>query len=136
MKLLDQYLEVKISSMPKSGKGLFTKVFIPKGSLITEYKGKISTWKDADHDDGKNPYIYYLNKDHVIDAKGYLNSFAHFANDAKGHKTVRGIVNNSKYIVKGKKVFIEAIKDIQPGEEIFVGYGKTYWDVIRKNKIM
>lgn len=136
MKLLDQYLEVKTSTLPKSGRGLFTKVFIPKGSLITEYRGKISTWKDADHDDGKNPYIYYLNKDHVIDAKGYLNSFAHFANDAKGHKTVRAIVNNSKYIVKGKKVFIEAIKDIQPGEEIFVGYGKTYWDVIRKNKIM
>jgi len=124
MKLLDQYLEVKISSMPKSGKGLFTKVFIPKGSLITEYKGKISTWKDADHDDGKNPYIYYLNKDHVIDAKGYLNSFAHFANDAKGHKTVRGIVNNSKYIVKGKKFLLKPSKTYNPVKKFLLDMAK------------
>jgi len=33
--------------------------------------------------------------------------------------------------VVGKKVFIEAIAPILPGEEIFVDYGKSYWENIR-----
>jgi uncharacterized protein len=136
MNLLDQHLKVKISTLPGTGRGLFTKSFIPKGTVITEHKGKISTWNAADHDDGKNPYIYYVSRNHVIDAKDHPDSIAHFTNDANGYKKMAGFTNNSKYVVKGKRVFIEAIKDIQPNDEIFVSYGKEYWDVVRKNKIL
>jgi len=136
MNLLDQDLKIKISTLPNSGKGLFTKIFIPKGTLITEHVGKISTWNEANHDDGKNPYIYYVSRNHVIDAKDQDNSVAHFVNDAKGYKKIAGITNNAKYIVKGKRVFLEAIKDMHPGEEIFAGYGKEYWDVVKKNKLL
>lgn len=31
------------------------------------------------------------------------------------------------------RVYIEAVKDIPPGAEILVQYGKEYWDVIRHN---
>jgi hypothetical protein len=30
-------------------------------------------------------------------------------------------------------VYIEAVKDVSAGSEIFVSYGKEYWDVMRKN---
>lgn len=136
MNLLDQYLKIKTSTLPGSGKGLFTTIAIPKNTFITEYKGKISTWEAADHDDGKNPYIYYISRNHVIDAKGNKDAYAHFANDAKGFKQADGIKNNSKYVVLKKKVYIKSIKNIEPGEEIFVGYGKEYWNVIRKNKVL
>lgn len=33
-----------------------------------------------------------------------------------------------------EKVFIEAVKDIPEGGEIFVSYGKEYWDVVCYNK--
>ncbi|MBL0358198.1 MAG: SET domain-containing protein-lysine N-methyltransferase [Chitinophagaceae bacterium] len=136
MELPVQSLKVKDSNLPGAGKGLFTKKFIPKGTLITEHLGKISTWNEADHDDGNNAYIYYVSKNHVIDAKDHSGSLAHFTNDARGYKKLIGFTNNSKYVERGKRVFIEATKDIQPNEEIFVSYGKEYWDVIRKNKIM
>jgi SET domain-containing protein len=135
METLDSILMVKTSTIPNTGKGLFAKKQISKGSYITEYLGKISTWKDADHDDGNNAYIYYINRKHVIDAKG-SKAFAHYANDASGFKKIKGLSNNSEYVVDGKRVFIVAKRDIAKGEEIFVGYGKDYWDTIRKNGIM
>ena len=129
----DSALIVKRSTLPGSGKGLFTKKLIPKNSKVAEYKGKITTWEKVDHDDGMNPYIYYVNRNHVIDAKHNKSSLAHFANDANGLTKVKKIRNNSAYIVENKKVFIKAITDIPPGAEILVGYGKEYWDVIKKN---
>lgn len=136
MELFDQSLKVKTSTLPRCGKGLFTKVFIPKGSLITEYKGKITTWKEVDHDDGNNLYIFSVSKNHVIDANGNTSDFAHFANDASGLTRIAGVKNNSQYVVKKKRVFIEATRNIEAKEEIFVGYGKEYWDVIKKNGIL
>jgi len=38
MALLEKQLVVKRSAIPNSGKGLFTKKFIPKGTRIVEYK--------------------------------------------------------------------------------------------------
>ena len=68
MALLEKHLVVKDSSIPGSGKGLFTKIFIPKGTRIVEYKGKITTWKEVknEHDNG---YIYTINNNHVINAR-------------------------------------------------------------------
>ncbi len=134
MNLLNPFLTIKRSLFPGCGKGLFTKIFIPKGMIITEHTGKISSFKDAD-DEGNNPYLFYVNRNLVIDAREEPGSFARFANDALGYKRMEGFANNAKYIIMNKRVFITAIKDILPKEEIFVGYGKEYWDVMKENKI-
>ncbi len=129
----EKQLIVKESTLPCSGKGLFTKIFIPKGTRITEYKGKITTWKDADHQDGTNSYIYFVTKDHVIDGLPFTKVMARYANDARGLTRVKGITNNCRYVEDGLKIFIEAIKDIREGSEILVDYGKEYWDVVKLN---
>ena len=134
MALLEKELVVKRSTIPGSGKGLFTKKPIPKGTPIVEYKGKISDWENADHDDGNNPYIFYVNRNHVIDASRRLSSLARYANDGLGLQRVKGITNNSTYITRGKRVFLKSTKDIPAGSEILVDYGKDYWKVIRKNR--
>ena len=131
MALLEKQLIVKPSSIPGAGNGLFTTVLIPKGTRIIEYKGRRSTWNDANHDDGKNPYIFFINSKNVIDALKYPKSLARFANDAKGIGKVKGINNNCEYAVEGHRVFIESFKDIPAGAEILVAYGKDYWDTIR-----
>ena len=46
----------------------------------------------------------------------------------------KGFNNNAVYTEKNKKVFITAVKDIPAGAEIFVTYGKEYWDIIRHNR--
>ena len=133
MALLEKQLEVKKSTIPGAGQGLFTKVFIKKGTRIVEYKGRLTTWKEVEND-YKNGYIYSINSKDVIDAKTYKKALGRYANDASGVVRKKGIPNNSQYVSDGLKIFIEAIKNIPAGSEILVAYGKEYWEVTQKNK--
>lgn len=133
MVLLENQLVVKKSKLPGAGKGLFTKKFIPRGTKIVEYKGRITTWKDVNHHKGENGYIFYVKRNHVIDAAPYKKALARFANDARGINKVKGMINNAEYKESGLRVFIVSTKDIPAGSEIFVDYGKDYWKVIRHN---
>jgi SET domain-containing protein len=132
MAYLEKYLVVKPSTIPESGMGLFTKVFIPKDTRIVEYKGRITTW-DKVKNDADNGYIYNVTNNHVIDALPYLKALARYANDARGLKRIKGITNNCDYINDGLKVYITSKKDIPAGSEILVDYGKDYWDTVREN---
>jgi SET domain-containing protein len=134
MALLEKYLQVKRSKIPEAGKGLFTKQFIEKGTCIVEYKGRITTWKNVL--DGKhfNGYVYFINRNHVIDAMRRKTAVARYANDARGHSKTKGVSNNSEFVVENKRVFIYAKKDILKGEEILVSYGSEYWKEVAKYK--
>lgn len=132
MALLEKHLVVKDSTIPGSGKGLFTNVFIPKGTRIVEYKGRITVWKEVKND-SDNGYIYTINNNHVIDARSTPKALARYANDAKGLVRIKGITNNSTYVNDGLKAYIESVKDIPAGAEIFVDYGRDYWVVMREN---
>ena len=134
MPLLEKQLFIKRSKIPGAGKGLFTKELIPKGTRIIEYKGKKTTWKKVQQSNVFNAYVYYINLNHVIDARLNLKSLARYANDAKGLIKTKGIVNNSEYVKDNGRIFIEATKDIPKGSEILVAYGKEYWDVIKSNQ--
>ncbi len=134
MALLEKRLIVKKSTLPGAGKGLFTMVFIPKGSRIVEYKGQIVTWKEIEKmADDRNGYVFFFNNKHCIDAWKTKKGVAHFANDARGIVRVEGVKNNSEYVTEKKRCYIEAAKDIAAGSEILVGYGAEYWQAIRYN---
>jgi SET domain-containing protein len=134
MALLEKQLVVKKSTLKGAGKGLFTTKPIPKGTRIVEYKGKRTTWEEASSGKTFNGYIYYINKNLVIDAKLTPDALARYANDARGLSRQEGISNNCKYVVyDDDTVYIESFRNIPEGGEIFVGYGKEYWDVVREN---
>lgn len=133
MALLEKQLFVKKSTLPAAGKGLFTRKFIPKGTRIVEYKGRTRTWKEVQADEDESPYIYYVKRNFVIDALNDKSALARYANDAGGLQRVKEIKNNAEYVEDGVRVFIQASKDIPANSEIFVSYGKEYWQVIRHN---
>jgi hypothetical protein len=133
MAFLEKQLYVKTSTLPGSGKGLFTKKFIAKGTRIVEYKGRTRAWKEVQADEDESPYIYYVKRNFVIDALNDKKAMARYANDARGLQRVKDINNNAEYAEDGVRVFIEATKDIPANSEIFVGYGPEYWQVIRHN---
>jgi hypothetical protein len=133
MALLEKQLYVKCSGIPGGGNGLFTTQFIAKGTRILEYKGRITTWKEVLNGKEFNAYVFYITRNHVIDALPFKKALGRFSNDADGLSKIKGLSNNSKYVLDGKKVFIEAIKDIPANTEIFVSYGKDYWKVIAEN---
>lgn len=126
-------LFVSESTIPGAGKGLFTNEPIKKGTRIIEYKGRIRTWDEVKNADVFNGYIFYINQNHVIDAKTYVKSYGRYANDAEGLQRVKGFSNNSEYQKDGKKVFIHATRNIPAGAEILVGYGKDYWETVKEN---
>lgn len=132
MALLEKQLYLKKSLLPGAGKGLFTKKEIPKGTVIVEYKGRVTTWDAIKHEDGKNAYLYYINSKRVINAKPFPKTFARYANDAMGRVRVKGIRNNAEYIEKNKKCYIRSTRKIREGEEIFVSYGREYWQMMKK----
>jgi uncharacterized protein len=133
MAFLSKHLYIRKSSIPAGGRGLFTRRLIRKGSRIIEYKGKVTTWKEVNHRNGANGYIYFINHKHVLDAFTYRKALGRYANDARGMKRKKGLKNNAAYETIGLKVYIDAVEDIPAGTEIFVGYGKEYWDALRHN---
>lgn len=133
MALLEKQLYVKKSKIPNSGMGLFTTKSIPKGTRIVEYKGRISTWKEVKDEDGKNGYIFFVTRNHVINALPTKKALARYANDARGLSRIVGITNNCDYETDGLKAYIVSKKDIPAKAEILVDYGKDYWKVIREN---
>ncbi|MBA2613159.1 MAG: SET domain-containing protein [Bacteroidetes bacterium] len=128
-------LKIKNSKLPNAGKGLFTDKPIKKNSKIIEYKGEIINWKEyekrvLEHKDG---YLLYINKQRCIDAYDTPKYKARYANDAEGLSRIKGLKNNAYYEISGKQAYIVAERDINAGEEVFVGYSKEYWDCIRYN---
>jgi SET domain-containing protein len=126
-------LFVDNSTMPSAGKGLFASEDIKKGELIIEYTGEVTTWEEVRHD-AENVYIYFVNEDYVINAKNNPEAIARYANDARGLTRKKDLHNNSKFVKVDGRIFIKATKLIKAGEEIFVAYGKDYWDTVKKNK--
>ncbi len=128
-------LEVKTSQLPNSGKGLFTKKDIKKGTLIIEYKGEIIDWKEYEKrvERDEDGYLFFINKKRCIDAFNTPQHKARYANDAAGIGRVKGLRNNSVYKIIDNKCYIVATRNIKAGEEIFVSYTKEYWDCIRYN---
>lgn len=128
-------LIVKASQLPNAGKGLFTTKAIKKGSKVIEYRGEIIDWKEYSKrvKEDKDGYLFFINKNHCIDAYSTPEFKARYANDAAGIGRVKGLKNNCSYEVFDNKCYIVAEKDIAAGEEIFVNYTKEYWDCIRYN---
>ncbi len=132
MAFLEKHLFIQKSTIPGAGNGLFTRVDIPKGTRVVEYKGRRTIWKEV-KDQHDNFYIYTINRNHVIDARRTLSALARYANDAKGLTRIKGITNNGVYVNEGTRAYLESIKNIPAGGEILVDYTKPYWDVLKEN---
>ncbi|MFY8019946.1 MAG: SET domain-containing protein [Bacteroidia bacterium] len=132
-------LEIKKSKIPGAGKGLFTTKLIKRGERVIEYTGEVITWKECqernEKKDGFGAYYFYISEKKCIDAEHVLDSLARYANDAAGFVRIPGVRNNCRYEVIKNRAYIIASRNLKPGDEIFVAYGKEYWDALRQNGI-
>lgn len=136
MDIPKKQLFIKKSLLPGAGKGLFTRIPIRKGDRIIEYKGRHRLWKEAKKEDGHNGYLLRLDRKTAIDGLPYKKAFGRFANDASGISRASGLRNNSEYLIYGDQCFIVATRTIQPMEEILVTYGKVFWSLQKRLKVM
>jgi len=109
----------------KTGLGLFATKPIKKGTKIIRYFGPILDSRKKDEDAIENKYLFELNGRWTIDGS-IRENVARYINHA--------CKPNAESDVKPRKrkVFIRAIKDIEPGEEINYDYGTDYFKAYLK----
>lgn len=102
------------------GKGVFAARAIKKGERIIEYTGERITWPEAlsrhphDPSDPNHTFYFHLTDEVVIDAKHGGNS-ARWINHACSPNCEADEVD--------ERVYITALRNIKPGEELFYDYG-------------
>jgi uncharacterized protein len=119
----DENTYVVVRSSKIHGRGVYATRRIRKGTRIIEYVGDRISHGEADarydakpQDDG-HTFLFVVDDDLCIDA-GVGGNAARFIN----HKCDA----NCETIIENRRVFIEAIRTIQPGEELGYDYQLTW----------
>ncbi len=126
--LESDYLYVAASQLPGSGNGLYTATAIYKDEIIAVFKGEMLTDRQIALRIKKGEDKYFISMpDGTIMDSMKTTCFAKYANDAEGFR--KSAYRNSGKIALDdeENVCIIALRNIRQGEEIFCGYGKTYW---------
>ena len=101
-----------------TGLGLFATKPIKERARIVEYKGRLLTTKEAEILENRgNLYLYEINSRWTIDGTPRSN-IARYANHSCNP-------NTESYNLK-LRVFLRALRNIKPGEEIVYDYGTDY----------
>jgi hypothetical protein len=108
-----------------TGLGLFAIKPIKKGSKIVRYFGPLLDCKKKKDDAVENKYLFELNGRWTIDGSVREN-IARYINHACKPNA------ESDVRPRKRKVFIRAIKNIEPGEEINYDYGTDYFKAYLK----
>lgn len=101
-----------------SGRGLFTQERIIKGSFVIEYVGRPATAKQMRENRGK--YLFWTSSTSMIDGNIPANT-ARFINHS--------CAPNCEVRIRNRRIYIFAIRRIQPGEELSYDYGEEYFDL-------
>ena len=109
------------------GNGVFATEFIAKGERVVRYKGTLRSHEEVDgmygdKDEDGHTFLFTLNDDYVIDANEDGN-VARWINHSCAPNCEAVQEENAKGKAHKDKVFIEAIRDIQAGEELSYNYG-------------
>jgi hypothetical protein len=109
----------------RTGLGLFATKPIKKGTKIVRYFGPLLDCRKKKDDAVENKYLFELNGRWTIDGSVREN-VARYINHACRPNA------ESDVRPRKRKVFIRAIKNIEPGEEINYDYGTDYFKAYLK----
>lgn len=101
------------------GLGLKLLIEAKKGDELLEYEGEIISNDEADERRGR--YLFRLDEEVTLDGSSRAN-IARYINHSCGPNA------QAVHHEADQRIVIEAIKKIQPGDEITIDYGKEYFD--------
>lgn len=114
---------VEARNSPIHGRGVYAVAPIRKGTRLLEYLGERISHAEADRryedkpeDDG-HTFLFIASRRTVIDA-GRLGNDARFINHSCDP--------NCETTIENSRVFIDAVRDIRPGEELGYDYQLTW----------
>ena len=102
------------------GKGVYALVAIAKGERIVEYTGELITWKEAlrrhphDPTDPNHTFYFHIDDRRVIDGKFGTNAAKWINHSCRP---------NCDTDEEDGRVFVRALRAIEPGEELNYDYG-------------
>lgn len=109
----------------KTGLGLFATKPIKKGTRIIRYFGPILDSKIPEQDEIENKYLFELNGRWTIDGSVRKNLARYINHSCRPNA-------ESDVRPRERKVYIRAIKNIEPGDEINYDYGTDYFKAYLK----
>ena len=115
-------LKFKVSSSHIQGRGAFATHRIRNGTRIIEYTGERITSKEADaryennHAKDSPVLLFVVDKRMVIDA-GVNGNEARFINHS--------CEPNCEAVIDARRIYVEAVRTILPGEELTYDYNLT-----------
>lgn len=129
----------KVATSRIAGLGLFATRRIKADEKIAEYKGTIMRGPFVLSFHGDASYVFQW-KDPETQKILFIDALddpchAMYANDALGPKRIKGRENNAYFDDtdwKDEGIWIRALKEIRPGEEICVAYGRQYWGMTKE----
>ncbi|MCS6999415.1 MAG: SET domain-containing protein-lysine N-methyltransferase [Bacteroidota bacterium] len=116
-------VEVRESTIPGAGKGLFAVRRLPKDTFLFYYDGdrlSVQEYTERYAELGVGPYAIELNATTVIDARRTDAGVARFICSYHGS----GRKPNVQYYTTGTCVEVWTIRTIEPGEELLADYGE------------
>ena len=109
----------------RTGLGLFATKRIKKGTKIIRYFGPLLDSKKKKDDAIENKYLFELNNRWTIDGSVRKNVARYINHACKPNA-------ESDVRPRKRKVFIRAVKNIEPGDEINYDYGTDYFKAYLK----
>lgn len=115
--------EVRASTIEDAGQGLFSKVRIQEEENIGYYTGEI-IGEDEFHDPERpfSAYVLWICRTHIIVGDGPKANYTRYINHSDTPNV--HLVVSSRW----KTARFEALRTIDPGEELFFNYGEDYWE--------
>jgi len=110
---------IEVRDSPVHGRGVFALAHITKGTRVIEYLGERVSHKEADdryddHDVNDNhTFLFIVDKHTVIDAAVGGNDARFINHQCEG---------NCESVIEHRRVFIDAARDIAPGDELGYDY--------------
>jgi len=118
---MDQGGKVFVVKRSATGLGLFAIKRIPKGKKIVEYTGPRVPNDEVEKSNGK--YFFGVNKKWSIDGSGRDNVARYINHSCRP---------NADPMIRDRRIWIKAIRNIEAGDEITYDYGKDYFDAYIK----
>ncbi len=121
--------KIKARKSAIHGNGVFAVEPLTKGERIIRYRGLLRTHAEVDADDSGDvesghTFLFTLNDEYVLDAN-YNGNDARWMNHSCSPNCEAVIEESADDDRREDKVFIEAIRNIKPGEELVYNYGIT-----------
>jgi hypothetical protein len=144
------HVEIRRSNIDGAGLGLFaynpsydrgdSHIVFKRGDFIAPYCGEEISEEEMNYrytgavDEADSiicPYVVRTCEDTFVDG-ALVRGPAVYGNDAKGCTNTSNLRNNAA-LCQNPELGAYATKTIRQGEEIFIGYGKSYWEGLHCN---